>query len=161
MNKIPKFKNEDAERAFWASHDSTGYIDWKKGRKEPILSDIPTLSASVARAQFCKLLEQTAASHKPVRIIGKRSNAVLVSEEKWRSIQETLRLLSIPGMRESIRRGLKSPVKKSIKKSSFWDRRIQQDVRAGKLDSLSKEALAAHKGGKSRALHVQRTRKSS
>jgi len=69
-----------------------------------------TLSASRARAGLYGLLDQAAASHEPILITGKRANAVLVSEEDWRAIQETLYLLSIPGMRESIRRGLKTPV---------------------------------------------------
>ncbi len=78
-----------------------------------------TLTASTARAQLYKLLDQTASSHEPVQITGKRSNAVLVSEEDWRSIQETLYLLSIPGMRESIRAGLKTPISKTVKKLSW------------------------------------------
>ena len=71
-----------------------------------------TLTASRARAQLYKLVDLATRSHEPIQITGKRNNAVLVSEEDWRSIQETLYLLSIPGMRESIRRGLKTPVKK-------------------------------------------------
>ena len=68
-----------------------------------------TFTASQARAKLYKLLDEAAASHEPVQITGKRSKAVLVAEEDWRAIQETLYLLSIPGMRESIRRGLKTP----------------------------------------------------
>lgn len=71
-----------------------------------------TLTASAARVKLYQLLDQTAASHEPVQITGKRGNAVLISEEDWRSIQETLYLLSVPGMRESIRKGLKTPVGK-------------------------------------------------
>jgi antitoxin YefM len=71
-----------------------------------------TLTASAARARLYKLLDQTADRHEPIQITGKRSNAVLVSEEDWRAIQETLYLLAIPGMRESIRRGLETPVEK-------------------------------------------------
>lgn len=78
-----------------------------------------TLTASAARAKLYKLLDQTAASHEPVQITGKRGNAILISEEDWRSIQETLYLLSIPGMRESIRAGLKTPVRKLPKKLSW------------------------------------------
>lgn len=74
-----------------------------------------TLTASEARAKLYKLLDRAAASHAPIQITGKRANAVLISEEDWRSIQETLYLLSIPGMRESIRAGLKTPVSKSFK----------------------------------------------
>ena len=71
-----------------------------------------TLTATQARSRLYKLLDVITASHEPVQITGKRNNAVLVSEEDWRSIQETLYLLSMPGMRESIRKGLKTPVKK-------------------------------------------------
>ncbi len=73
-----------------------------------------TLTASQARARLYKLLDQAAESHEPIQITGKRANAVLVSEEDWRSIQETLYLLSIPGMRASIRKGLKEPVEKCL-----------------------------------------------
>lgn len=78
-----------------------------------------TLTASAARVRLYKLLDQTASSHEPVQITGKRSNAVLVSEEDWRSIQETLYLLSIPGMRESIRSGLKTSLNKTSKKLNW------------------------------------------
>jgi prevent-host-death family protein len=71
-----------------------------------------TLTASQARASLFKLLDQAASSHEPIQITGKRANAVLVSEEDWRAIQETLHLLSIPGMRESIRKGMKEPAEK-------------------------------------------------
>jgi antitoxin YefM len=71
-----------------------------------------TLTASQAREQLYKLLDMTATEHAPIQITGKRNNAVLVSEEDWRSMQETLYLLSIPGMRDSIREGLKTPVGK-------------------------------------------------
>jgi antitoxin YefM len=69
-----------------------------------------TLSASEARKRLYNLVDEVKATHVPVQIVGKRSSAVLVSEEDWRAIEETLYLLSIPGMRESIMKGLKSPV---------------------------------------------------
>jgi antitoxin YefM len=69
-----------------------------------------TLTASQARAKLYKLIDETAASHQPILITGKRGNAVLISEDAWRSIQETLYLTSIPGMRESIVDGLSTPV---------------------------------------------------
>ena len=78
-----------------------------------------TMTASQARAMFYKLLDKTAQSHKPIQITGKRHNAVLISEEDWTSIQETLYLLSIPGMRESIRKGLKTPVKECDSKPKW------------------------------------------
>ena len=68
------------------------------------------LKASEARARLYRLIDEAASSHEPVLITGKRKNAVLVSEEDWRAIQETLHLLTIPGMRESIIKGLKTPV---------------------------------------------------
>ena len=71
-----------------------------------------TLTASRARAKLYQLIDEAASSHEPIQITGKRANAVLVSEDDWRSIQETLYLLSIPGMRASIRKGLKEPVEK-------------------------------------------------
>ena len=74
------------------------------------------LTASEARSNLYRLIDEAAERHEPILIAGKRNNAVLVAEEDWRSIQETLYLLSIPGMRESIRRGLKEPVKKLFAK---------------------------------------------
>ena len=78
-----------------------------------------TYTATHARAMLYKLLEQTATSHHPVQITGKKANAILVSEEDWRAIQETLFLVSIPGMRDSIRKGLKTPLKHCAK-SPGW-----------------------------------------
>ena len=70
-----------------------------------------TLTVSSARAILYKLLDKIAVSHEPIQITGKRNNAVLISEEDWRAINETLYLLSIPKMRESIRKGLKASLK--------------------------------------------------
>lgn len=78
-----------------------------------------TLTASTARARLYQLLDEAAASHEPVQIKGKRSSAVLISADDWRAIQETLHLLSIPGMRQSIRKGLATPVKKCSKKPGW------------------------------------------
>jgi antitoxin YefM len=69
-----------------------------------------TLSVSEARAKLYRLLDEVAESHQPAFITGKRSNGILISEEDWNSIQETLFLLSIPNMRESIKEGLETPV---------------------------------------------------
>jgi len=68
-----------------------------------------SIKATDARATLYRLIDEVAESHEPVVITGKRSNAVLVSEDDWRSIQETLHLLSVPGMRESIREGMETP----------------------------------------------------
>lgn len=75
-----------------------------------------TRTASQARAELYRLLDEVAESHEPVLITGKRSNVIMISEEDWKSIQETLYLTSIPGMRESIRTGLKTPVSRCSKK---------------------------------------------
>lgn len=69
-----------------------------------------TLTASEARANLYRLMDQAAESHQPVTILGKRNDAVLVSAEDWQAIQETLYLLSVPGMRKSIKEGLAEPV---------------------------------------------------
>ena len=71
---------------------------------------MPSIKATDARARLYRLLDEVAESHEPVLISGKRANAILVSEDDWRAIQETLCLLSVPGMRESIREGLETPV---------------------------------------------------
>jgi prevent-host-death family protein len=68
-----------------------------------------TLSASTARTNLYRLIDETAESHQPLVITGKRNNAVLVSAEDWAAMQETLFLLSVPGMRESIREGMNTP----------------------------------------------------
>lgn len=73
------------------------------------------INASAARANLYRLLDEAAETHKPLRIAGKRNNAVLVSEDDWNAIQETLHLLSIPGMRESIRAGMAAPTSKLAK----------------------------------------------
>ena len=72
-----------------------------------------TFTASEARAKLYRLIDEVASSHEPLLISGKRNKAVLVSEEDWSAIQETLFLLSIPGLRESIREGMNSPVGES------------------------------------------------
>lgn len=69
-----------------------------------------TLTASEARANLYRLIDQAAESHQPTHIAGKRTSAVLVSAGDWQSIQETLHLLSVPGMRESIKEGMAEPL---------------------------------------------------
>ncbi len=64
------------------------------------------INATEARAKLYTLIDETAESHQPVIITGKRGNAVLVSEEDWNALSETLYLLSVPGMRESIKEGM-------------------------------------------------------
>ncbi len=69
-----------------------------------------TISVTKARSKLYQLIDETANIHEPIQITGKRTNAVLLSEDDWRAIQETLYLLSIPNMRESIREGLDTPL---------------------------------------------------
>ena len=73
------------------------------------------INASAARANFYKLIDEAAASHEPILISGKRNSAVLISSEDWRAIQETLYLLSFPGMQESIKEGMAEPLTESAK----------------------------------------------
>jgi antitoxin YefM len=63
-----------------------------------------------ARQQLQDLIDAVSRSHQPIVIEGQNSNAILLSEAAWASVQETLYLLSIPGMRESIREGLATPI---------------------------------------------------
>ena len=74
-----------------------------------------TLTASEARANLYRLIDQTAESHQPIAISGQKTSAVLISSEDWAAIQETLFLLSVPGMRESIRAAMAEPLAKSAK----------------------------------------------
>ena len=73
------------------------------------------ITATEARSNLYRLIDETAESHQPVVIMGKRNKAVLISEEDWNAIQETLFLLSVPGMRESIREGMDTPVEECNK----------------------------------------------
>lgn len=72
-----------------------------------------TIRATHARSKLYQLLDEAADSHEPIKITGRRANGVLISEGDWRSIQETLYLIAIPRMRESIRKGMKEPLRKS------------------------------------------------
>jgi antitoxin YefM len=78
-----------------------------------------TYTATKARTSLYRLIDQVAESHKPIHIAGKKGGAVLISEEDWSAIQETLYLLSIPGMGKSIKAGLKTPLK-SCDKDLTW-----------------------------------------
>ena len=71
-----------------------------------------SITATEARKRLYSLVDDVAESHEPIQIAGKRNSAVLVSEEDWRAIQETIYLISIPGMRASIRKGLKTPLER-------------------------------------------------
>ena len=68
-----------------------------------------TITATEARKDLYRLLDQVQDTHEPIQITGKRGSAVLVGEDDWRAVQETLFLVSIPGMRESILEGMTTP----------------------------------------------------
>jgi len=74
-----------------------------------------TLTASKAREKLYRLIDDASSSHEPIVITGKRANVVLIAEEDWKAIQETMYLLSIPGMRQSIRQCIKTPIKECSK----------------------------------------------
>jgi antitoxin YefM len=80
---------------------------------------VAPITASEARAGLYRLIDQTTESHQPILISGKRNSAVLVSAEDWQAIQETLYLLSVPGMRESIKKGMAEPLDKSAKELNW------------------------------------------
>jgi len=69
-----------------------------------------TIKAGETEKTLQDLLDEAAASHEPIQIISEPSTCILISEGDWRAIQETLNLLSIPGMRESLREGMATPV---------------------------------------------------
>lgn len=71
------------------------------------------INATDARQNLYRLIDQAASSHEPIFIKGRKNRAVLISEEDWRSISETLYLDSIPGMRESIQEARKEPLSKA------------------------------------------------
>jgi len=72
-----------------------------------------SFSASEARKRLYNLVDEVKETHEPVEIVGKRNTAILIAEEDWRAIQETLYLTTIPGMRESIKEGLATPVEET------------------------------------------------
>ena len=69
-----------------------------------------TLTVTEARANLYKLIDDTSLNHEPVIITGKRGNAVLLAEDDWNAINETLHLLSVPGMRETILAGMQESI---------------------------------------------------
>lgn len=74
-----------------------------------------TANVTEARSKLYSLIDETSETHQPIIITGKRGNAVLLSEDDWNSINETLFLLSVPGMRQSIRSGMDTPLEECDK----------------------------------------------
>ena len=85
----------------------------------PYASFMKSIPATKARQNLYRLVDEVAETSEPIAITGRRGNAVLVAEEDWRAIDETLYLLGIPGMRESIRAGMKEPLAKAVKKPGW------------------------------------------
>ena len=73
-----------------------------------------TVTATEARKSLYRLLDEVTVTSEPIQITGKRGSAVLVSEDDWRAIEETLHLTSIPGMTESIRKGLATAIEECV-----------------------------------------------
>ncbi|CAN5634242.1 hypothetical protein BH24ACI1_BH24ACI1_05820 [soil metagenome] len=78
-----------------------------------------TITAAEAKNEIQNLIDETAASHRPILITAERHNAVLLSEEDWNALQETLRLLSIPTMRESIVKEMNAPDEDFLSEDEF------------------------------------------
>ena len=79
-----------------------------------------TYTATQARANLFRLIERTGTEHKPVQITSKNGNAVLISEEDYSGMQETMYLLSIPGMREKILKGMQEPLSEGMSHEELW-----------------------------------------
>lgn len=73
------------------------------------------LNATEARSKLYSLIDEVEHTHQPIIITGRRTNAVLLSENDWNSINETVYLLSIPGMRESVREGMEQEISECSK----------------------------------------------
>ena len=98
--------------AYVINHQENGGLA-KRTEKRTVIP-MHSVPATQARSQLYKLID--AVAHEPIQITGKRGNAVLVSEEDWSNIQETLYLSAIPGMSTSIKKGLKTPARSGSKK---------------------------------------------
>jgi PHD/YefM family antitoxin component YafN of YafNO toxin-antitoxin module len=71
---------------------------------------MPVLNVNNVKKRLDVLLEEVQDTYEPLIIAGKKHSAVLISENVWRSIEETLYLSSIPGMKESIINGMNEKI---------------------------------------------------
>jgi len=78
-----------------------------------------SINITYARNNLYKIVKNVNESHEPIHIIGKNDSAVLISEEDWKAIKETLYLTSITGMRDSIIKGLSEPIENCSDKLSW------------------------------------------
>jgi prevent-host-death family protein len=92
-------------RAFDGAGTETYALPYET-RRFPLI----TITVTEARKSLYRLVDDVSGTHEPVQITGKRGNAVLVGEDDWRAMQETLHLVSIPGVRESVIEGMSAPV---------------------------------------------------
>ena len=72
-----------------------------------VAPDIRLISTKEAEVNFGQVVNEVLTTGEPVKIIKHAGNTIFVSEEVWRGMTETLKLLSIPGMRGSIRAGMR------------------------------------------------------
>ncbi len=78
-----------------------------------------TITAAEAKNEIQNLIDETAESHCPILITAERHNAVLLAEEDWNALQETLRLLSIPTMRGSLIKEINAPDEDFLSEKEF------------------------------------------
>ncbi len=71
---------------------------------------MPVINSTKARTHFLKLIEEVNITHNPVFITGKKGNAVLISEEDFNAMEETLFLCSIPSMQDKLLAGMITPL---------------------------------------------------
>jgi antitoxin YefM len=67
------------------------------------------MTVSQARINIYKIMDETSQTHQPIMITGKRNNVVMISEEDWNAIEETLYLNSVTGMADSIKEAMDAP----------------------------------------------------
>jgi PHD/YefM family antitoxin component YafN of YafNO toxin-antitoxin module len=79
------------------------------------------ITANTAGQDFDRLLENVIEYGEAVSIATDKGSAILVSEDEWSGLHETLYLMSIPGVYESIIEGSKTPVSECIPLSEVWD----------------------------------------
>lgn len=73
-----------------------------------------TMTVTEARAQLFRLIDEVAMDHEPMLLTGKRNKAILISEADWRAIEETLALLSVPGLKKDLLDGARTPVENCV-----------------------------------------------
>ena len=78
------------------------------------------INATTARNNFFRVMDEAIDTREPICVTGKKGNVVIVSEEDWRSIQATLYLVSIPGMKEKLLAGMATPVSECETELPAW-----------------------------------------